>query len=86
MIPNSTKGHGPGQIWDNPFCDWLAVGDMDEYGPRGNDAFAFQIDQGVPEQEMTGQVLTGWTVNARASNPITITFNVRHGIMWSGRG
>jgi len=72
-----------GSIWDNPFVDWLAVGDIEKYGPRGNDAYAFQIDQNVPEQYLTGQVLTGWTVNT-TSNPMTITFNVRHGIMWSG--
>jgi len=72
-----------GSIWANPFCDWLAVGDIDKYGPQGSDAFAFQIDQGTPEQYLTGQVLTGWSVDT-TSNPMTITLNVRHGIMWSG--
>ena len=72
-----------GSIWTTPITDWLAVGDIEKYGPRGTNAFAFQIDQGVPQQYLTGQVLTGWSVNT-TSNPMTITFNVRHGIMWSG--
>ena len=72
-----------GSIWVTPFTDWLAVGDIEKYGPRGNNAYAFQIDQNIPEQYLSGQVLTGWTVNTNGS-PMTITFNVRHGIMWSG--
>jgi len=72
-----------GSIWVTPFTDWLAVGDIEKYGPRGNNAFSFQIDQGVPEQYLSGQVLTSWKIDL-SSSPMTITFNVRHGIMWSG--
>ena len=72
-----------GSIWVTPFTDWLAVGDIEKYGPRGNNAYAFQIPEDIPEQYLTGQVLTGWSVNLTGT-PMTITFNVRHGIMWSG--
>ena len=72
-----------GSIWVTPFTDWLATGDIEKYGPRGNNTFAFQINENVPEQYLGGQVLTGWTINLN-SKPITITLNVRHGIMWSG--
>ena len=43
----------------------------------------FRLIKVFLEQYLTGQVLTGWTVDT-TSNPMTITFNVRHGIMWSG--
>jgi peptide/nickel transport system substrate-binding protein len=59
------------------------VGDVEKYGPRGSNSFDFQIDQGVPEQYLSGQIATGWVVNTNGS-PMTITFNIRHGIMWSG--
>ena len=72
-----------GSIWVTPIVDWLAVGDIEKYGPRGNNAYAFKIDQNIPEQYLRGQVLTSWAVDTSAS-PMTITFNVRHGIMWSG--
>ena len=72
-----------GSIWVTPIVDWLAVGDIEKYGPRGNNAYTFKIDQNIPEQYLRGQVLTSWEVNTNGS-PMTITFHVRHGIMWSG--
>jgi len=68
--------------WNGPFLDWLMVGDVDKYGPRGNNQFAFQTAQYVPSTYLGGGgVATSWEITG---NPVTITFHIRKGIMWAG--
>jgi peptide/nickel transport system substrate-binding protein len=57
------------------------VGDIEKYGARGNNEFKFQTAQYVPQQYLTGGVAESW---ALTTSPDTITFNIRHGIMWAG--
>ena len=54
-------------VWDNPYLEWMGVGDIDTYGPRGTDAFNFQLTTTVPDQYLTGELATGWTFNV---NPL----------------
>jgi peptide/nickel transport system substrate-binding protein len=68
-------------VWDNPYLEWMGVGDIDKYGPRGTNAFSFQLTTTVPDQYLTGGLASGWTFNA---NPYSLTITLKHGIMWTG--
>jgi len=70
-----------GSVWINPFTEWLCRGDVEKYGPRGNNSFGFQTYEQVPEQYLTGELAQTWEISA---NPLQITFNLRHGVMFTG--
>jgi peptide/nickel transport system substrate-binding protein len=68
-------------VWDAPFLSWLLGGDIDTYGPRGTDAFAFQSAEYIPPQYLGGNdLVTSWSI---AMNPIVITLNLRTGVTWA---
>jgi peptide/nickel transport system substrate-binding protein len=68
-------------VWDAPFLSWLLGGDIDTYGPRGTNAFAFQSAEYIPPQYLGGNDLVkSWSVTM---NPIVITLNLRTGVTWS---
>jgi len=73
-------------VWDNPFTEMLVCGDINKYGPRGTNAFAFNIYENVPEQYLGGELSTGWTINATnvTATPYTMTFTLRKGVMFTG--
>jgi ABC-type transport system substrate-binding protein len=68
-------------VWDEPFLEWLVVGNVEQYGPRGNNAFAFQEIQVVPEQYLGGGLADSWEIT---TNPLAFTFHIHKGIMWTG--
>jgi ABC-type transport system substrate-binding protein len=68
-------------VWDNPFTEWLVKGDINTYGPRGTNAFAFQTFENVPEQYLTGELATAWTISTQ---PLQMTFTLRQGVMFTG--
>jgi len=41
---------GQGSVWGNPYLEKLLIGDIDTYGPRGNNTFAFNLWEMTPEQ------------------------------------
>jgi peptide/nickel transport system substrate-binding protein len=65
----------------NPFLEWPLVGDIEKYGPRGTNAFAFNTWEMVPEQYLGGSLAESWEVSP---NGQSFTFHVRHGVMWTG--
>lgn len=68
-------------VWDAPFLSWLFGGDIDTYGPRGTDAFAFQSAEYIPPQYLGGNdLVTSWSITM---NPIVITLNLRTGVTWA---
>jgi peptide/nickel transport system substrate-binding protein len=76
---------GPGAavtMWANPYKEFLAVGDIDKYGPRGNNAYSFMFQEFVPEEYLTGMLAKSW----EWKDPKTLVFYVRddEGVMWYG--
>ncbi|MDP2816079.1 MAG: ABC transporter substrate-binding protein, partial [Rectinemataceae bacterium] len=67
-------------MWANPYKEFLAVGDVDKYGPRGSNAYSFGFQEFVPEQYLKGMLAKSW----EWKNPNTLIFYVRDdaGIMW----
>ena len=68
-------------VWITPYQDWYFNGDIDKYGPRGNNQFSFQTPQYIPEQYLTGEVAQSWVFN---SNPLSLAITLKPGIMWTG--
>ena len=56
---------GQASVWGNPYMEKLLVGDIDKYGPRGNNTFAFNLWENVPEQYWGGLLATGWEIQDR---------------------
>jgi peptide/nickel transport system substrate-binding protein len=69
-------------VWDAPFLCWMMVGDIDKYGPRGNNTFPFQTTEMVPEQYLMGPIGESWEVQTTPT--VTFTFQIRHNVMWAG--
>ena len=72
---------GQASVWGNPYMEKLLVGDIDKYGPRGNNTFAFNLWENVPEQYWGGLLATGWEIQA---SPLTYTYHLRQGVMFTG--
>jgi len=66
---------GQASVWGNPYMEKLLVGDIEKYGPRGNNSFGFNLWENVPEQYWGGLLATSWEITA---SPITFTFHLRH--------
>ena len=72
---------GQGSVWGNPYLEKLLIGDIEKYGPRGNNSFAFNLWEMTPEQYWTGLLATSWEINA---SPLTFTYHLRPGVMFTG--
>ena len=73
---------GEASVWGNPYLEKLLVGDIEKYGPRGNNTFAFNLYENVPEAYWGGLLATSWEIT---TNPaLTYTFHLRHGVMFTG--
>jgi peptide/nickel transport system substrate-binding protein len=57
------------------------MGDIDKYGPRGNNQFAFQATTYIPDQYMGGMLATSWEFS---TSPLSLTYKLRQGVMWTG--
>ena len=68
-------------VWDNPYLEWYCMGDIDKYGPRGNNQFAFQATTYIPDQYMGGMLATSWEFS---TSPLSLTYKLRQGVMWTG--
>ena len=76
-------------VWDSPFLLWIILGDVEKYGPRGNNSFAFQTTENVPDQYLGGngtvsqdQIASSWEITG---SPVQVTLHLRHGIMWEAQ-
>ena len=62
-----------------PWIAMLLTGDIDKYGPRGNNTFSFQLNQFVANDYMKGDVAETWELTATQ-----LIYHIRHGVMWTG--
>ena len=79
-IDTSQRGSST-SVWVNPYLEWYGFGDIETYGPRGTNQYSFQLTTYVPDQYLGGQLAQSWEFN---TNPISVTFHLRQGIMWTG--
>ena len=88
--PNLSPAPYSTNVWDSPFLLWLMLGDIEQYGPRGSNAFDFLTTENVPDQFLGGQngsicqdqITQSWEIT---TNPEAVTLNLRHGIMWAAQ-
>ncbi len=62
-----------------PMYSFLVIGDVETYGPRGNNAYPFQSHQEVPDQFLRGDLAESWEVAESG-----LTFYLKKGIMYTG--
>jgi len=88
-VPNGTDSFdtldpagSPATLWANPYKEFLVVGDIEKYGPRGNNSYSFGLQEFVPEQYLKGMLAEKW----EWKDPKTLVFYIREnaGIMWTG--
>ena len=68
--------------WINLYLDYLVTADIEKYGPRVSNQFAFQTWTYVPEQYVTGRLAESWEITNSAV--LTYVFHLRKGVMWTG--
>jgi peptide/nickel transport system substrate-binding protein len=66
--------------WTDPYSEFLLAGDIDGKGPRGTNAFSFQIQETIPQQFLTGELAASY----EQPDPLTLIFHMRQGVMWTG--
>ena len=76
------------QIWPTDafitiVLDHIGAGDIEKYGPRGSNDFAFRSLYAVPAKYKTGGVTESWELSPDGK---TLTFHVRQGVMWAAIG
>jgi peptide/nickel transport system substrate-binding protein len=72
---------GSTSVWVQPYIEWMACGDIDQFGPRGSNVFSFNSWQHIPTAYQKGLLATSWEMSPDA---MTLTFNLRHNVMWTG--
>ena len=72
---------GSTSVWVEPYIEWMACGDIDKYGPRGTNQFAFNLWQYIPTPYQTGELAQSWELSP---DGLKLTFHLKHGIMWTG--
>lgn len=76
--PDIKDGNFHQTQWLSPIQEQLLVGNFEEYGPRGNGEYDFQIFSYVPDKYIRGWLLESWEVQADK-----IILNVRQGVEWA---
>jgi len=70
---------GGSQSYTAPYMPYLIVGDVEKYGPRGTNEWAFQTEVEVPEQFIKGDLAETWEITMDKA-----VFHLRQGVMWTG--
>ena len=68
-------------VYINPYLEPFFAGDINTYGPRGSNAYAFQTDAYIPDQYLAGNIAQSWSFQ---ENPLSLTITLKQGIMWTG--
>ena len=69
-------------FYTNPYGESLLKGDINKYGPRGNNQFSFQYNLVSQFTDFYGPALaTSWEVT---NNPLGVIYQLRQGVMWTG--
>jgi peptide/nickel transport system substrate-binding protein len=75
------KAAGPQVItYSQLIMEQALEGDIEKFGPRGNKTYGFTNPSWVDEPFYKGNLVESWTW----TDPLTLTFKVRKGIMYSG--
>ncbi len=75
------KAAGPQVITGSvPIMGQAIEGDIEKFGPRGDKTNSFSNIGWVDESFYTGDLVESW----EWTDPLTLTFHVRHGVMYSG--
>ncbi len=69
-----TTGYWSQFYWLNMYQSAMIKGDIDKYGPRGSNQFAFNTIEEIPEEYCVGDIAESWEVT-----PTKLTFNLRRG-------
>jgi peptide/nickel transport system substrate-binding protein len=77
-----TPGLGQGSVWGNPYLEKLIVGDIETYGPRGSNVYAFNLFEQIPEQYYGPLLATSWEIQTTPT--VVFTWHLRKGVMWQG--
>jgi hypothetical protein len=77
-----TTGGIANTMWNNPYAESLLKGDIDKYGPRGDNSFNFQHSLASQFQSYYGgELASSWELT---SNPIGVVYHLKKGIMFTG--
>jgi len=68
-------------VYINPYLEPYFTGDINTYGPRGNNQDSFLLPQYVPTQYLVGNIAQSWSFQ---QNPLSLTITLKQGIMWTG--
>ena len=69
-------------MWENPYQQTLLTGDINKYGPRGNDAFSFQYAWRANSGNTMDRI---WPpVGTMTTNPLGVIYEIRPNVMWTG--
>ncbi|MBN1685123.1 MAG: ABC transporter substrate-binding protein [Spirochaetales bacterium] len=79
--PDLADGMYDHLYWLTPILEAPVVGDLEKYGPRGNGEYKFQSRGYIPWKYLKGHLVESWEVTEKK-----ITWNVRPGVYWAGRG
>ncbi len=63
--------------WLEPMQERIIHGEVEKYGPRGNDEYAFSLVAYIPPKYQKGQLISDWEVTSEK-----MVWTVRKGIMW----
>ena len=78
----TTAGVSATDFWSNPYGESLLKGDINKYGPRGNNTFSFKFDLVSQFLQYYGPSLaTSWELT---STPLGVIYHLRKGVMFTG--
>ncbi len=61
---DATTGAWMASVHYYPYLSFLVLGDVEKYGPRGTNEYAFQLHQEIPDQSLGGDLAESWEVSA----------------------
>jgi len=76
---DNLQGSLGGPFWQYPYVEFLVGADIEKYGPRGNNQYAFQSANYLPEQFLGPELAQSWEITTT-----TMTFHLQKGVMWTG--
>lgn len=78
---DTVEAKWPTTMYTSFVLDYLLTGDIDKYGPRGSNEFAFTSPLSVPEEYTKAGVIEDWEITSNK-----IIFHVRPGVQWAAIG
>ena len=74
-------GGNTARTWVSPMIEYLFIGDIEKYGPRGTNEYDFVAYEYIPEQYLRGNLAESWSW----PDPYTIVIKIRQGCYFTGR-